>query len=116
LQADGGPAAAAATSAPGLDASTWFDSNLPPAHEQPEAVNLRASDDDPATREAHEGLASDDGPLSPLPVFDTTGEIPRVPSDATEAPQAPQRQPYSPPRQQPPPPPPPSAPPDTPPL
>ncbi len=115
LQADGGQAAGPAE--PGLDASTWFDSNLPPAHEQPEAVNLRASDDDAATREAHEGLASDDEPLSPLPVFDTTGEIPRVPPDPQAAPQAAQPPPYAPPpQQQPPPPPPPTQPPNTPPL
>ncbi|MBV9822444.1 MAG: hypothetical protein JO144_09395, partial [Actinobacteria bacterium] len=35
----------------------WFDSNLPPAAEQPEAGNLRASDDDPDSRAAHEGIA-----------------------------------------------------------
>ena len=57
--ADAGP------QAPGLDASTWFDSNLPPAHEQAEAINLRASDYDPESLEAHAGL--DDPPLTPLP-------------------------------------------------
>ncbi len=31
----------------GIDTSNWFDSNLPPAAAQPEAQNLRASDDDP---------------------------------------------------------------------
>jgi hypothetical protein len=30
-----------------IDTSDWFDSNLPPASEQPEAANLRASDTDP---------------------------------------------------------------------
>ncbi|HET6208860.1 MAG TPA: SPFH domain-containing protein, partial [Jatrophihabitans sp.] len=34
----------------------WFDSNLPPAAIQPEA-SLRASDDDPDSRAAHEGIA-----------------------------------------------------------
>ena len=34
----------------------WFDSNLPPAAPQPEAANLRASDDDPDSRAAHEGI------------------------------------------------------------
>jgi regulator of protease activity HflC (stomatin/prohibitin superfamily) len=121
LQADGAQSAGATE--PGLDASTWFDSNLPPAHEQPEAVNLRASDDDPATLEAHAGLPSDDEPLSPLPVFDTTGEIPRVPPNTQPAPQAPQPPAYAPPpgpqqqqQQPPPPPPPPTEPPNTPPL
>ena len=45
----------AATDA-GLDTSDWFDSNLPPAAEQPEAANIRASDDDEASRAAHAGL------------------------------------------------------------
>ena len=85
--------------APSLDASTWFDSNLPPAHEQPEAVNLRASDSDPESLEAHAGLPPDDQPLSPLPVFDTTGEIPRVPPAPAPAPP-----PYLPPVPPPPPP------------
>jgi regulator of protease activity HflC (stomatin/prohibitin superfamily) len=39
-----------------LDASTWFDSHLPPAAQQPEAGNLRASDADPESRAAHAGL------------------------------------------------------------
>jgi regulator of protease activity HflC (stomatin/prohibitin superfamily) len=39
-----------------LDTSRWFDSNLPPAAEQPEAMNLRASDDDMETRQAHPGM------------------------------------------------------------
>jgi regulator of protease activity HflC (stomatin/prohibitin superfamily) len=33
-----------------IDTEGWFDSNLPPAYEQPEAVNLRASDDDEDSR------------------------------------------------------------------
>jgi regulator of protease activity HflC (stomatin/prohibitin superfamily) len=41
-----------------IDTSDWFDSNLTPAAAQPEAVNLRASDEDPATREAHAGMPS----------------------------------------------------------
>ena len=35
----------------------WFDSNLPPAALQPEAANLRASDSDPHSVLAHQGLA-----------------------------------------------------------
>jgi hypothetical protein len=92
-----------APTAPSLDASTWFDSNLPPAHEQAEAVNLRASDNDPESLEAHAGLPPDDAPLSPLPVFDNTGEIPRVPP-APEPNEPPE--PYSPPPVNPQPPPP----------
>jgi regulator of protease activity HflC (stomatin/prohibitin superfamily) len=40
-----------------IDTSNWFDSNLTPAAEQPEAANLRASDNDPESQIAHEGLA-----------------------------------------------------------
>ncbi|SDJ21468.1 Regulator of protease activity HflC, stomatin/prohibitin superfamily [Frankineae bacterium MT45] len=52
------PASAAegAEPAPPLDTTGWFDSNLPPAAEQPEATNLRASDDDRDSRLAREGL------------------------------------------------------------
>jgi hypothetical protein len=39
-----------------LDTATWFDSHVPPAAQQSEAANLRASDDDPDTRDAHAGL------------------------------------------------------------
>jgi regulator of protease activity HflC (stomatin/prohibitin superfamily) len=39
-----------------LDTSDWFDSKLPPASEQPEAVNLRASDLDPDSIAAQHGL------------------------------------------------------------
>ncbi|MDQ2750118.1 MAG: SPFH/Band 7/PHB domain protein [Actinomycetota bacterium] len=59
-----------------LDASTWFDSNLPPAHEQPEAVNLRASDNDPASIEAHVGLAPGELPIIAPLTFE-----PEVPDD-----------------------------------
>src|SRR5947209_5771727 len=36
-----------------LDTSDWFDSKIPPAAQQPEASNIRSSDEDPATQEAH---------------------------------------------------------------
>jgi regulator of protease activity HflC (stomatin/prohibitin superfamily) len=39
-----------------IDTEGWFDSNLPPAAEQPEAANLRASDDDPDSLLAREGM------------------------------------------------------------
>src|SRR5947208_6021609 len=54
-----------APTAPELDTSTWFESQIPPAALQPEAVNLRASDDDPESRLAHEGVADLDTPLIP---------------------------------------------------
>src|SRR4051794_20953480 len=41
-----------------IDTSNWFDSNLPPASEQPEAVNLRASDNDPDSVAARQGMPS----------------------------------------------------------
>jgi len=41
-----------------LDTSSWFDSQLPPAREQPEA-EIRASDTDEETRRAHDRLSFD---------------------------------------------------------
>jgi hypothetical protein len=41
-----------------LDTSDWFDSQLPPAREQPEA-QIRASDASAETRQAHDGLSFD---------------------------------------------------------
>jgi hypothetical protein len=60
-----------------IDTSSWFDSNLPPAALQPEAVNLRASDEDPESRLAHEGL-SDDEPTraATAPVATPIAEVP----------------------------------------
>ena len=47
---------------PEIDTKGWFDSNLEPAREQPEAGDFRASDNDAASREAHAGLPeSSDG-------------------------------------------------------
>jgi regulator of protease activity HflC (stomatin/prohibitin superfamily) len=58
---ESGTAAATAS----LDTSDWFDSNLPPAAEQPEAANFRASDTDPDSQAARAGLPPDgDGPAS----------------------------------------------------
>jgi regulator of protease activity HflC (stomatin/prohibitin superfamily) len=50
----------------------WFDSNLPPAAEIPEVANLRASDNDPESLAAHEGLAEPTAELPPLPPLPTT--------------------------------------------
>jgi regulator of protease activity HflC (stomatin/prohibitin superfamily) len=60
-QSDGGPAAGQHPGGPNggqpaIDTSDWFDSKLPPAAEQPEAANFRASDEDPESRAAHSGL------------------------------------------------------------
>ncbi|MEO9238543.1 MAG: SPFH domain-containing protein [Jatrophihabitantaceae bacterium] len=56
----------------------WFDSNLPPAALQPEA-NLRASDADPDTRNAHEGMAQGIDPSVP-PAIPALPRIPRLPN------------------------------------
>jgi regulator of protease activity HflC (stomatin/prohibitin superfamily) len=47
-----------------LDTSDWFDSKLPPARDQPEAANLRASDTDADSIEARRGLPDDPGESS----------------------------------------------------
>ena len=47
-----------AAAAPALDTEDWFDSKLPPAAEQPEAVDFRASDSDTDSQEAHAGMPS----------------------------------------------------------
>jgi regulator of protease activity HflC (stomatin/prohibitin superfamily) len=51
------PEAAAGSQSAGISTEGWFDSNLPPAAAQPEAGNLRASDNDPDSRAAHEGIS-----------------------------------------------------------
>src|SRR3954453_4794637 len=43
-----------------IDTSGWFDSNLLPAAEPPEALNIRASDDAPASQIAPRGLPEDE--------------------------------------------------------
>jgi regulator of protease activity HflC (stomatin/prohibitin superfamily) len=52
-----------------IDTDGWFDSNLPPARDQPEAANLRASDSDPDSVLAREGLPPDEPepPVAPEP-------------------------------------------------
>jgi regulator of protease activity HflC (stomatin/prohibitin superfamily) len=94
-----------------LDTSDWFDSKLVPASEQPEAVNLRASDDDPDSIEARSLLP--DGPgfaaMPPVPPLSTAiEEATSLPPDI--APSAPQP-PSTPPPSTPPPAQPPSGPP-----
>jgi regulator of protease activity HflC (stomatin/prohibitin superfamily) len=108
------PTEGAGQPAESLDASTWFDSNLPPAHEQPEAVNLRASDNDPESILAHSGLAPEGLPITPPVTFEpeaqAADEAAELPPDAQRygAPQeygAPPPQYGAPPQQYPPPPP-----------
>ena len=65
---DSGAAGSGGSAAGGsaIDTEGWFDSNLPAATDQAEATNLRASDDDPDSRAAHEGMA-DSLAVPPLP-------------------------------------------------
>ena len=78
--------------APELDTSRWFDSNLPPAAEQPEAMNLRASDDDLETREAHTGLVSPNLRMTEMPP--STARPEEAASDSAAAHAAQQPPPY----------------------
>jgi regulator of protease activity HflC (stomatin/prohibitin superfamily) len=57
-----------------IDTSGWFDSNMTPASEQPEATNLRASDEDDASVDAHTGL------LEQMPSLPTLPPLPAMPS------------------------------------
>jgi hypothetical protein len=50
---------------PELDTEDWFDSKIPPAAQQPEAMDLRPSDSDPESLAAHMGLPDDQPPVPP---------------------------------------------------
>ncbi|MGN6608898.1 MAG: SPFH domain-containing protein [Jatrophihabitans sp.] len=63
-----------------IDTSGWFDSHLPPAAEQPEAANIRASDLDAATLAAHSGMP--DEPSAGTTVL--PGAATGLPAGATE--------------------------------
>ncbi len=57
----------------------WFDSNLPAAAEQPEAANLRASDDDPDSRAAHQGMPDSMGTSLDPSTPPTVPSLPAIP-------------------------------------
>jgi hypothetical protein len=82
-----------------IDTEGWFDSNLPPASAQPEAINLRASDEDEDSRLAEVGLAL---PPEAAPLAETS-EPPAAPATdplaapPTPPPTAPPTQPGGPP-------------------
>jgi regulator of protease activity HflC (stomatin/prohibitin superfamily) len=74
-----------------IDTEGWFDSNLPPAAVQAEAQNLRASDTDPESAEAHAGMPDEEPNVAeilrkrvptaddPPPPAPPTTEFPRNP-------------------------------------
>jgi len=72
----GGPSNAESSAASGeappekIDTSGWFDSQLPPARDQPEAIDLRSSDHDPDTRAAHQGMPAEGPPTQQPPPTD----------------------------------------------
>ncbi len=68
--------------AEGLDTSDWFESRIPPAAAQPEAINLRPSDGDAETREAHEGI-SDSGLPSVPPLSKAIQDVSSTPALST---------------------------------
>ncbi|TAM90307.1 MAG: SPFH/Band 7/PHB domain protein [Jatrophihabitans sp.] len=81
--------------APGIDTTGWFDSNLPPAREQAEAIDFRASDDDEESRAAHSGLTEPgSGPgrvgVPPLPhppsISQVQGDLPAPEDDPGDDP------------------------------
>jgi regulator of protease activity HflC (stomatin/prohibitin superfamily) len=84
-QSTGGPAASGGGAASGgsgedlIDTAGWFDSEVPPAALQPEAIHLRPSDHDAATREAHEGLPLAPPPVPPAPLAPPAQPQPPVP-------------------------------------
>ena len=99
-----------------IDTSAWFDSNLPPAAEQPEAVGIRSSDDDADSQQARSGLdtgsttdvaeilrrrvpTNDDPPRAPeppAPPAEPADPLPGPPADYPRSPgyQYPQQPPY----------------------
>jgi len=50
-----------------IDTSDWFESNLTPASQQPEAVDIRTSDLDPDTLAAHSGMPEELPEIEPPP-------------------------------------------------
>jgi regulator of protease activity HflC (stomatin/prohibitin superfamily) len=76
-----------------IDTSDWFESKLPPAAEQPEAADLRASDNDPESLAAHEGLPDADTGYPPPPPM----QPPASPMQPPAPPAPPQAPPQSPP-------------------
>ncbi|HTZ42976.1 MAG TPA: SPFH domain-containing protein [Jatrophihabitans sp.] len=88
-----GPNAGSGAAAGEISTEGWFDSNLPPAATQPEAANLRASDTDPDSLSAHEGLSEPLHLSAPLdvnapPTVPPLPEIPPLPRTTDDDPEA----------------------------
>ncbi len=65
---------------PGIDTSDWFDSQLPAAATMPEVADLRASDSDPDSLAAHEGVAEPpEIDYSAGPVYPPPAPLPSAP-------------------------------------
>jgi regulator of protease activity HflC (stomatin/prohibitin superfamily) len=93
-----------------IDTDGWFDSNLPPAAEQPEAVNLRASDEDADSQAARAGMPEEDVAeilRKAVPTADDPAPAPQPPTEYPREPPPPQppgyQYPQNPPYQGPPP-------------
>jgi regulator of protease activity HflC (stomatin/prohibitin superfamily) len=82
VKSDGAPA----SRPDGIDTTGWFDSNLPPAAQQPEALDFRASDNDPDSQEARTGMLKPQLPTVPA-LGDVKAEAkkPDLPADEPEA-------------------------------
>jgi hypothetical protein len=79
---------------PELDTTAWFESRIPPASTQPEAVNLRASDADPETQAAHEGMQDSSVPVMPAvpplsKAIEEATSTPDLPTDGSLPPEPP---------------------------
>jgi regulator of protease activity HflC (stomatin/prohibitin superfamily) len=72
-----------------LDTSDWFDSKLVPASQQPEAVNLRASDDDPDSIQARSLLPDGPGMPDVPPLSKAIEDVAATPDLAAEPPAEP---------------------------
>ena len=79
-----------------IDTSGWFDSNLPPAHEQPEAANLRASDQDPDSIAARRGIPTTSAGLAAPQDLTPLPETPYLPPQSPYPPEVPPQPPYPP--------------------
>ena len=80
-----------------IDTEGWFDSNLPPASEQPEASNLRASDEDSDSQAARVGMPDEEPNVAEI----LRDRVP-TPDDPPPSPSAPLEYPREPPPAQPP--------------